>query len=156
MSERRDYIETSRRSQPLEELMRKASKAKRRRGVTAEDADLALHKSWLASRKFAETATDPGGFCYLCHAFGIWDKGLNRYVAGPLHDPRCSLAPDDGPYPGWAASGRPRPQERVPIKEVPVPRAPSGIGTPLSELSGRPGHRGFERFCAIAASWGYD
>src|SRR4051812_44728851 len=29
-------------------------------------------------------------------------------------------------------------------------------GTPINQLSGRPGHRGFEQFCAIAASWGYD
>lgn len=29
-------------------------------------------------------------------------------------------------------------------------------GTPISELSGRPGHPGFERFCEIARSWGYD
>jgi hypothetical protein len=30
------------------------------------------------------------------------------------------------------------------------------LGTPLSELSGQPGHPGYERFCAIARSWGYD
>ena len=30
------------------------------------------------------------------------------------------------------------------------------FGTPLSELSGQPGHRGYERFKAIAASWGFD
>jgi len=30
------------------------------------------------------------------------------------------------------------------------------IGTPISQLSGRPSHRGYERFCAIAASYGYD
>lgn len=30
------------------------------------------------------------------------------------------------------------------------------IGTPLSELSGRPGHPGYDRFVAIARSWGYD
>ena len=30
------------------------------------------------------------------------------------------------------------------------------IGTPISELSGRPGHKGFDRFCEIAASWGYE
>jgi hypothetical protein len=29
------------------------------------------------------------------------------------------------------------------------------LGTPISQLSGRPGHRGFDRFCAIATSWGY-
>jgi hypothetical protein len=30
------------------------------------------------------------------------------------------------------------------------------LGTPLSELSGRPGHPGYDRFVAIAKSWGYD
>lgn len=29
-------------------------------------------------------------------------------------------------------------------------------GTPLSQVSGRPGQPGFDLFCAIAASWGYD
>jgi hypothetical protein len=30
------------------------------------------------------------------------------------------------------------------------------LGTPLSELSGRPGEPGWEKFKAIARSWGYD
>lgn len=30
------------------------------------------------------------------------------------------------------------------------------IGTPINQLSGRPGHPGFDRFCAIANSYGYD
>jgi len=30
------------------------------------------------------------------------------------------------------------------------------IGTPISTLSGRPGHPGFEQFKKIAKSWGYD
>jgi len=29
-------------------------------------------------------------------------------------------------------------------------------GTPISQLSGRPGHPGFEKWCAIARSWGYE
>ena len=33
---------------------------------------------------------------------------------------------------------------------------PRQLGTPLSELSGRPGHKGYEKFCEIARSWGYD
>lgn len=33
---------------------------------------------------------------------------------------------------------------------------PRQLGTPISELSGRPGHPGYARFCEIAASWGYD
>jgi hypothetical protein len=36
------------------------------------------------------------------------------------------------------------------------PGGPRKLGTPLSELSGRPGHPGYERFKAIAKSWGYD
>jgi hypothetical protein len=34
--------------------------------------------------------------------------------------------------------------------------SPRPIGTPLSQLSGRPGHPGFARFCEIARSWGYE
>lgn len=30
------------------------------------------------------------------------------------------------------------------------------LGTPFSELSGRPGTKGFSKFCEIARSWGYD
>lgn len=33
---------------------------------------------------------------------------------------------------------------------------PRQIGTPLSQLSGRPGEPGYERFKSIAASWGFD
>lgn len=155
--QRRAYIDTVRRSQAPGELQRKAAKAKRRSGCTAEESDAALNASWARGRKFAATATDPGGFCYLCHKFGLWDAVLNRYVAGPIHSTRCTLAPDDGPYPGWASAGRPREQVRVAITSAPErgPRPDDGIGAPLSELSGRPGHRGFDRFCAIAASWGF-
>lgn len=31
----------------------------------------------------------------------------------------------------------------------------ANLGTPISQLSGRPGHEGFERFAAIGRSWGY-
>ena len=30
------------------------------------------------------------------------------------------------------------------------------LGTPISKLSGRPGHDGYDRFVAIGKSWGYD
>lgn len=30
------------------------------------------------------------------------------------------------------------------------------LGTPLSQLSGRPGHPGHDKFKSIASSWGYD
>lgn len=33
---------------------------------------------------------------------------------------------------------------------------PRQLGTPLSQLSGRPGHPGFDKFCEIARTWGYD
>ena len=36
-----------------------------------------------------------------------------------------------------------------------IPQAPP-LGTPISELSGRPGHKGYDRFVQIAKSWGYD
>lgn len=36
------------------------------------------------------------------------------------------------------------------------PGGPQELGTPISELSGRPGHKGYQRFCEIAASWGHD
>lgn len=35
------------------------------------------------------------------------------------------------------------------------PKDSSEIGTPLSELSGRPGHAGHDRFAAIGETWGY-
>lgn len=42
-----------------------------------------------------------------------------------------------------------------------IPPAPArepgkAIGTPISQLSGRPGHSGFDEFCRIAKSWGHD
>lgn len=36
------------------------------------------------------------------------------------------------------------------------PDGPQPLGTPISELSGRPDHPGYEKFCAIARSWGYE
>lgn len=35
------------------------------------------------------------------------------------------------------------------------PAGPQPIGTPLSQLSGRPGEPGYDEFCRIARSWGY-
>lgn len=37
----------------------------------------------------------------------------------------------------------------------PKPKPAPDVGTPLSELSGRPGHAGFDNFTAIAETWGY-
>lgn len=36
------------------------------------------------------------------------------------------------------------------------PAGPRPLGTPISQLSGRPGHPGYEEFCRIAKSWGHD
>lgn len=36
------------------------------------------------------------------------------------------------------------------------PAGPRKLGTPLSELSGRPGHDGYPEFVRIAKSWGYE
>ena len=36
------------------------------------------------------------------------------------------------------------------------PGGPLKLGTPIAELSGRPGHPGYERFVAITKSWGYE
>lgn len=36
------------------------------------------------------------------------------------------------------------------------PGGTAKLGTPISQLSGRPDHPGYEEFCRIARSWGYD
>lgn len=36
------------------------------------------------------------------------------------------------------------------------PSGPRKLGTPLSEISGRPGHSGYDEFARIARSWGYE
>lgn len=36
------------------------------------------------------------------------------------------------------------------------PGGPRQLGTPISQLSGRPGEPGHDEFKRIAASWGYD
>lgn len=36
------------------------------------------------------------------------------------------------------------------------PGGPRQLGTGISQLSGRPGYPGYERFKQIASSWGYD
>ena len=38
----------------------------------------------------------------------------------------------------------------------PVHQIRGSLGTPLSKISGRPGHKGYEEFCRIAQSWGYE
>jgi len=36
------------------------------------------------------------------------------------------------------------------------PGGPKQLGTPVSQLSGRPNHNGFNEFKRIAESWGYE
>ena len=118
--QRRAYIDTRRRMQPIAELERKARKSiSRRRRYTPETSDLTLAQNWRWGLEFIKTAHPPGGFCYLCHRFGVWEGEHpgGHYVAGPMHTTRCGFAPDDGPYPGWAAAGRPLPQKRVSLIE---------------------------------------
>lgn len=45
---------------------------------------------------------------------------------------------------------------RQELARIGWPGSPVQRGTPISQLSGRPGHPGYERFTAIAASWGHD
>ena len=46
---------------------------------------------------------------------------------------------------------------REPLEgDVAIPPDQRKLGTPISELSGRPGHPGYEEFKRIARSWGYD
>lgn len=105
--ERRAYIDTARRLQPLPELRRKALKANRRgfrrvlAGVEGADLsfaewwhyDLSQHQSFV--RTFAVT------FCGLCYQFA-------PEIGQPVpHTTRCRANPvDDGPYPGFAAARR--------------------------------------------------
>lgn len=36
------------------------------------------------------------------------------------------------------------------------PAGPRPLGTPISQISGRPGHQGYEEFVRIAQSWGHN
>lgn len=50
--------------------------------------------------------------------------------------------------------------ERAGFRDDPVcpgcfPNGKPEIGTPISQLSGRPGEKGYEEFCRIASSWGH-
>ena len=155
--QRRAYIETSRRLQPHHELERKAHKASGRSysGVERTDMIFARHHGWDAAQRPRFNATFRLTFCGLCHKFA---PAVGALVE---HTPRCNANPiDDRPCPGWtAAGGRPANLPAIPV----IPSAPRtasdrerSYGTPISRLSGRPGHPGFDEFCRIAQSWGYD
>lgn len=68
-------------------------------------------------------------------------------IIGGYYCDACDLAVDDEGY-------QPMDDDVV---IAPAPRDPDKpLGTPLSELSGRPGHPGYAEFCRIAKSWGHD
>lgn len=69
-------------------------------------------------------------------------------VIGGWYCDACDLAVgDDGHY---------EPMEGdVGIMPAPLPTY-GGYGTPISELSGQPGQKGYAEFKKIAKSWGYD
>lgn len=61
----------------------------------------------------------------------------------------CDLAiGDDGQYE--------RMEDDMPNMAATELKAGKPLGTPVSELSGQPGHPGFDEFCRIARSWGYE
>lgn len=90
-----------------------------------------------------------------------------------MHCPKCdadisdSYEPDDpsvGIYGGYFCDAcdlavgeedyEPREDD---VYIPPAPRDPDRpLGTPISQISGRPGHPGFDEFKRIAKSWGYD
>ncbi len=99
--QRRAYIATMRRMQPIDELKRKARKADRRSRWSAESVDLSLAESWQrdASRRAEFAETFRLTFCSLCSTFAPIEMPVR-------HKPRCSANPvDDGPYPGFHAAG---------------------------------------------------
>ena len=74
---------------------------------------------------------------------GDWPVG----VAGGYYCDACDLAVSD-------AEGYEPMEGDVAIGPAPLnPDKP--LGTPLSELSGRPGHPGYAEFRRIAKSWGH-
>jgi hypothetical protein len=52
--------------------------------------------------------------------------------------------------------GREPLEDDVPIITAKELRGEKQLGTPLSELSGRPGTEGYANFVRIAKTWGYD
>lgn len=97
-------------------------------------------------------------------------------MSNKMNCPKCdaeigdSYEPDDPPvgiYGGWycdacdlAIGEHEFPREPlegdVPIISATELRGSRAIGTPISELSGRPDENGYAEFCRIARSWGYE
>lgn len=115
--QRRAYIDTARRSQPLDELRRKAQKAQGRQGrkigvnCSLESADLTLARHWRWRRGHFKHSTHHHNFCWNCHRFGQqpFIEEEKRFSGPIIHAVGCIFAPDDGPHPGWHAAGRPAP-----------------------------------------------
>ena len=138
-AQRRAYIATSRRSQPIEELQRKALKASGRHGGWAERVDLSFAKDAQRSRDTHYLFNTCWlNFCSQCGEFGRgkWDDEHKRYPGPISHKARCVHGPDYGtPYPGWSAA-------TSPIPCPPGPQAggwpPLGLRTILQENSNGP------------------
>lgn len=72
-----------------------------------------------------------------------WSVG----IVGGYYCDACDLGIDEDEY---------QPMEDA-VDIGPPPRDPDKpLGTPISQLSGRPGEPGYEEFCRIAKSWGFD
>ena len=69
-------------------------------------------------------------------------------IVGGYYCDACDLPVDGGDY---------EPMEGdVPIMTATEARGDKPLGTPLSEVSGRPGHPGYAEWCRISKSWGHE
>jgi hypothetical protein len=67
-------------------------------------------------------------------------------IVGGWYCDACDLGIGEHEYPREPLEG-----------DVEIPPAPPrALGTPISQLSGRPGHDGYAERCRISRSWGYD
>lgn len=66
----------------------------------------------------------------------------------------CGLGPDLPPGDKYYFAG----ESGADFADCPGcnPAGPRQIGTPISKISGRPGHKGYDEFVRIARSWGYE
>jgi hypothetical protein len=68
-------------------------------------------------------------------------------IVGGWYCDACDLGVSEHEYP------------REPMEDDMYPSAApikKEIGTPISEISGRPSHPGYDEFCRIAKSWGHE
>jgi hypothetical protein len=91
-----------------------------------------------------------------------------------VHCPKCDADitetyeasdPSVGVYGGWYCEScdlgvGEHEVDREPLEgdvEIPpTPQRDGPIGTPISQISGRPGEPGYAEFCRIARSWGHE